>query len=66
MLGALMGCSALATSRARELMAGIAERLERRTRLPAILLLSFALFGLLRVGFFFFMGAHASFRQAAF
>jgi hypothetical protein len=65
-LGALMGCSAVAPLRAREVMAEIAERVERRTRLPALLLLSFALFGLLRVGFFFFMSPHAVFSSAVF
>jgi hypothetical protein len=65
-IGGLIGFSAVATEHARERVAGMAERVERSTGIPSILMLSFALFGLLRVGFFFFMGAHAKFPVVAF
>jgi hypothetical protein len=66
LIGGFMGFSAVATRRGRERVAGMAERVERSTGIPSMLMLSFALFGLLRVGFFFFTGAHAKFPVVAF
>lgn len=61
LLGLVMALASVSPGRLREFLAGMMERFERRTRLPAILLLSFVLFGLIRVGFFFFMRPNAPF-----
>lgn len=60
-IGALMGLSSVVPSRWREIVVGVVQRFEQRTGIFALLLLSFALFGLLRMGFFFFMRPGATF-----
>jgi len=61
LVGLLTCAAAVLPQRWREDMAARVERFERRTRLPSLVLLTFVVFGLLRIGFFFCMAPGATF-----